>query len=63
MGCHFGKGEGGEKKSQYAHYKKLDYTTGLKPPREFSAPCIQLIKEKCCNFLELFYDCLGSLKL
>ncbi len=27
MGCRFGTGEGG-KKSQYAHYKKLDYTTG-----------------------------------
>ncbi len=29
MGCRFGTGEGEEKKSQYAHYKKLDYTTGL----------------------------------
>ncbi len=29
MGCRFGMGEGGEnKKSQYAHYKKLNYTTG-----------------------------------
>ncbi len=35
----------------------------LKPPREFSAAFIQLIKEKCCNCLELFYDCLKSLKL
>ncbi len=47
-------------KRKAASYKGLQQTEA---PREFSAPCIQLIKEKCCNFLVLFYDCCGCLQL